>query len=179
MTNERLAALAAELGWPSSETNYAYVLDAAVAAAWTVDAPTTGCGWPTRTTWRRSSRCTTRSSRRRTTRPRSCSSGRRPASRWCSSPSDADGGFAGYSAGRVQPDGEGYIDFVAVDPAARGEGAGRRLVVGLARRVLPATTTGKVHLTVQEHRAPARALYESLGFRVDLAFRGYRTGPAS
>ena len=85
-----------------------------------------------------------------------------------------DGAFAGYIAGRVQPDGEGYIDFVAVDPAGRGTGVGRRLITGLVRRVLPATTTGRVSLTVQEHRAPARALYESLGFRVDLAFRGYR-----
>ena len=88
----------------------------------------------------------------------------------------ADGAFAGYIAGRVQPDGEGYIDFVAVDPAGRGTGVGRRLITGLVRRVLPATTTGRVSLTVQEHRAPARALYESLGFRVDLAFRGYRNG---
>ncbi len=33
LANERLSALAAELGWPPSETNYAYTLDADAAAA--------------------------------------------------------------------------------------------------------------------------------------------------
>lgn len=86
-----------------------------------------------------------------------------------------DGRFAGYAAGRVQPDGNGYIDFVAVEPSARGAGAGRRLVGGLVRRLLPESTTGEVHLTVQDHRAPARALYASLGFRPDIGFVGYRS----
>jgi len=87
---------------------------------------------------------------------------------------DEPGRLVGYATGRVQPDGEGYIDFVAVDPAARGMGAGCALVTALAGRLLPASTTGRVNLTVQEHRAAARALYERLGFRVDVAFRGYR-----
>ena len=34
VANERLAALAAELGWTPTVTNFAYVLDAAAAAAW-------------------------------------------------------------------------------------------------------------------------------------------------
>ena len=69
----------------------------------------------------------------------------------------------------MQPDGEGYIDFVAVDPAARGAGAGRRLVTELAGDLLPTSTTGDACTsTVQDHRAPARALYAALGFRVDV-----------
>jgi hypothetical protein len=32
-----------------------------------------------------------------------------------------------------------------------------------------------VHLTVQEHRTPARALYAALGFRPDVGFVGYRS----
>ena len=82
--------------------------------------------------------------------------GRRPASRSCVVATTDDGRFAGYAAGRVQPDGIGYIDFVAVDPTARGAGAGRRLVTGLVQRLLPDAPNGEVHLTVQEHRAPAR-----------------------
>lgn len=88
-----------------------------------------------------------------------------------------DGAIVGYASGQVQPDGEGYVDFVAVAPAARGTGAGRRLVVALVRRILEAWSTDRVGLTVQDHRAPARYLYESLGFRLDASFRGYRTRP--
>lgn len=82
---------------------------------------------------------------------------------------------AGYAAGKVQPDGEGYIDFVAVRPDARGTGSGRRLVVELTRRLLAACATGRVNLTVADHRAPARALYERLGFRTDESFVAYRS----
>lgn len=89
-----------------------------------------------------------------------------------------DGRFAGYAAGRVQPDGIGYIDFVAVEPSTRGTGAGRRLVSGLVRRLLPESPKREVHLTVQEHRAPARALYAALGFRLDIGFVGYRSPAA-
>ena len=32
----------------------------------------------------------------------------------------------------------------------------------------------RVHLTVQEERAAARGLYESLGFHTDASIRGYR-----
>ena len=85
--------------------------------------------------------------------PPSSSSGPRPASRRCSSPTTDDGRFAGYAAGRVQPDGNGYIDFVAVDPRGAA-GTGRRLVTGLVRRLLPRAPKREVHLTVQEHRTP-------------------------
>lgn len=86
-----------------------------------------------------------------------------------------DDGVTGYAAGKVQPDGEGYIDFVAVRPDARGTGLGRRLVVALSRRLLEASTTGRVNLTVAEHRADARALYDRLGFRTDESFVGHRS----
>jgi ribosomal protein S18 acetylase RimI-like enzyme len=86
----------------------------------------------------------------------------------------AVGEVAGYAAGRVQDDGEGFIDFVAVAPAARGTGVGRRLVQALTRQLLDRSSTGRVCLTVQDHRAPARALYEQLGFRPDGTFLAYR-----
>jgi ribosomal protein S18 acetylase RimI-like enzyme len=82
---------------------------------------------------------------------------------------------AGYAAGKVQPDGEGYIDFVAVDADARGSGLGRALVVELTRQVLAACRSGQVNLTVADHRAPARALYARLGFRSDETFVAHRS----
>jgi ribosomal protein S18 acetylase RimI-like enzyme len=89
------------------------------------------------------------------------------------------GRLLGYAAGRVQADGEGYVDFVAVADAARGRGLGRDLVVALGRALLADATTGQLHLTVQDHRTPARRLYESLGFRRSLSIVGYRSGPAA
>jgi ribosomal protein S18 acetylase RimI-like enzyme len=80
----------------------------------------------------------------------------------------------GYAAGRVQADGEGYLDYIAVADAARGRGTGRDLMVAVARSVIAASTTGELHLTVQDHRAPARRMYESLGFRRSLSIVGYR-----
>ena len=90
-----------------------------------------------------------------------------------SSPTDGPR-FLGYAAGRVQADGEGYLDFIAVADAARGRGAGRDLMVAVCRPVVAASTTGKLHLTVQDHRTPARRLYESLGFERSLSIVGYR-----
>jgi hypothetical protein len=47
-------------------------------------------------------------------------------------------------------------------------------MVAVCRPVIAASTTGKLHLTVQDHRSPARRLYESLGFRRSLSIVGYR-----
>ncbi len=172
--NERLARLAAELGWPVTETNFAYVFRAAssdelaqapedglrgvVAEDLGLIAPLHDVEFP----------ATYFSARQLLERAAA-------GEHVVLVATSADGRFAGYAAGRVQPDGTGYIDFVAVEPSARGAGAGRRLVTGLVRRLLPQSTTGEVHLTVQEHRAPARALYTSLGFERDIGFVGYRS----
>jgi ribosomal protein S18 acetylase RimI-like enzyme len=82
--------------------------------------------------------------------------------------------LSGYAAGQVHADGEGFIDFVVVHPTARGRGVGRHLVIALTRKLLAASTTGTVALTVQDRRVPARALYEQLGFRPDAAIVAYR-----
>jgi ribosomal protein S18 acetylase RimI-like enzyme len=82
--------------------------------------------------------------------------------------------FLGYAAGRVQADGEGYLDFIAVSDAARGRGTGRDLMTAICRPVVAAATTGQLHLTVQDKRAPARRMYESLGFQRSLSIVGYR-----
>jgi ribosomal protein S18 acetylase RimI-like enzyme len=75
-------------------------------------------------------------------------------------------------------DGEGYLDFLAVHPAARGAGLGRRLVVAIGRQLIDRSPLGRMALTVQDHRAPARALYERLGFRSDGALVAYRSWTA-
>lgn len=174
VANERLAALAAGLGWTPTVTNFAYVLDGAAADA------LVGAGGSDGVRTVTGADLPSIDPLHEAEFPATYFSAAQLVERATSGEQvvlvaeGVDGAFAGYIAGRVQPDGEGYIDFVAVDPASRGTGVGRRLITGLVRRVLPATTTGRVSLTVQEHRAPARALYESLGFRVDLAFRGYR-----
>ena len=47
-------------------------------------------------------------------------------------------------------------------------------MVAVCRPVVAAATTGKLHLTVQDQRTPARRLYESLGFQRSLSIVGYR-----
>ncbi len=88
---------------------------------------------------------------------------------------DGHGGVAGYAAGEVHGDGEGFIDFVAVDPASRGAGVGRQLVVAITRQLLDRSPLRRVCLTVQDHRTPARTLYERLGFRTDGTLIAYRS----
>ncbi|MCA9756787.1 MAG: GNAT family N-acetyltransferase [Candidatus Eisenbacteria bacterium] len=84
------------------------------------------------------------------------------------------GDVAGYAAGRVQPDGVGYVDFLAVAPAGRGHGVGRALMVELLARLRSRITRQEVCLTVRHSLGPARALYASLGFHVDASLVGYR-----
>ncbi len=89
--------------------------------------------------------------------------------------SDAGAGIAGYAAGEVHHDGEGFLGFVAVDPAARRAGVGRELVVATTRGLLERSSLGRVALTVHDHLAPARALYRELGFRPTETLVAYRS----
>ena len=83
------------------------------------------------------------------------------------------GRFLGYAAGQVHPDGEGYLDYIAVPDAARGHGAGRDLLIAIGRWFVDAAPHHDLHLSVQDHRGPARRLYESLGLRLELSMVGY------
>jgi ribosomal protein S18 acetylase RimI-like enzyme len=85
------------------------------------------------------------------------------------------GAIAGYAAGEIHEDGEGFIDFVVVDSTARRAGVGRRLVMAVTRQLLAQSSLGRVGLAVQDHRAPARALYQRLGFRSDGSMVAYRS----
>jgi GNAT superfamily N-acetyltransferase len=88
---------------------------------------------------------------------------------------DDDGRVVGYTAGEVHDDGEGFIDFLVVDPTVLRSGLGGRLVTALTRQLLDCSSLGRVALTVQDRRAPARALYEHLGFRPDGVLVGHRS----
>jgi ribosomal protein S18 acetylase RimI-like enzyme len=70
---------------------------------------------------------------------------------------------AGYVALERQHDGQGYIDYLAVDRTERSRGIGRMLVAGACRT---ATDVGaeRVHLTVRSANTAARRLYEQLAF---------------
>ncbi len=175
VANTRLAGLAADLGWPAGEVNHVFVADAQAAA-----------GWPDPLVTTREATAADRE----TIRP--LHDQEFPASYADVErllPDEPDGKFwvhiaedgplfLGYAAGRVQPDGDGYLDFIAVPDVARGRGSGRDLLVSIGRRLVEAAPHHNVNLTVQDHRLPARRLYESLGFRLDLSMVGYRTRPA-
>lgn len=175
VSNELLAELAADVGWLPTVVNHAYVVDEAAVAGWPDDQPTV----PVRDATAADAEAI---------RPlhdaefpgtyatvEQLLAGQADGS-WVVLvvPGD-DGGLAGYAAGRVQPDGEGYIDYLVVRPDARRAGVGRRLVTALTRELLAAATTGRVHLTVQDERADARSLYAALGFRLDESFVAYRS----
>lgn len=164
--NPHLAALADARGWTTSEPNHLFVVDASVAATWP---PATGL------------RAATAAD---VAAIAPLHDGEFPdtyatAPQLVEGPAVVlvadDGAGFGYAAGQVHEDGEGFIDFVVVAPAARRSGFGRRLVVGLTQALLDQAPAGQVALLVQDHRAPARALYEHLGFRLQESVVGYRS----
>ena len=174
VTNELLAELAAELGWQPSVVNHAYVVDEATVATWPDDPPTL----PIRDAVAADADAIR--PLHDTEFPGTYASveqllaGQADGSRVVLVVPSPDGStIAGYAAGQVQPDGEGFIDFVVVDPGGRGTGVGRRLVTALTRELVAASTTGRVNLTVQDHREGARRLYEQLGFVLDESFVAY------
>jgi ribosomal protein S18 acetylase RimI-like enzyme len=185
VAHRRLADLAAARGWTATEANHVLVADAGVVAAWPADA---GAGAGTGGL-----------------RPASAGDvagiavlhdaefpdtyataaqlveGQLDGTRVvlvadAADPTGLGGtGLAGYAAGEVHDDGEGFIDFVVVDPAVRRAGLGRRLVTAITRRLLERSSLGRVALTVQDHRTSARALYDRLGFRSDGSLVAYRS----
>ena len=172
--NVRMAALAGSLGWETSEVNHVFSADATAAASW--PDPVSGIRLAT-------------AADREAIRPLhdlEFPATYAPVERLLPDEPDGKfhvvvaedaqssvGRFLGYAAGRVQPDGDGYLDYLAVSDAARGHGAGRDLLVGIGRWLVENAPHHDVHLTVQDHRTPARRLYESLGFTLQLSMVGY------
>lgn len=60
---------------------------------------------------------------------------------------------------------EGYVDFIAVAPAARGRGVGRALLQAALQWSFGETGAHAVTLTMRQDRRAARALYDAVGFR--------------
>ena len=81
----------------------------------------------------------------------------------------------GFAIGRVILD-EAEVLTIAVDPAARRKGVGKRLLTGLLDTMaLTGATT--VHLEVAADNTPARALYIAAGFAEIGRRKGYYQSP--
>lgn len=89
----------------------------------------------------------------------------------------------GYVAAERQADGNGYIDFVGVDPDQQGGGIGRTLVAAACIELAERHGCPGVDLSVRESNLAARRLYAALGFveeRVVLPWRlGFSLGPST
>lgn len=81
----------------------------------------------------------------------------------------------GYIATQDQADDTLYIDFLGVDPAARGRGLGRALIAAAVTRAAAAGAPS-ASLTVRIDNQHARALYDSLGFVEERVIAPYRRG---
>lgn len=170
IANRRMAALAADLGWTASVPNHVFVAKLADAADWPADDPRVRAPRdddfaaidPLHAEEFPDTYLTTR---------QMIDEG--IAGERITLVSEAGGEVLGYAAGRVQPDGSGYLDFIAIKPEARGTGAGRGLLATVSRRILAAAPLHDVNLTVQDHRAPAIALYRALGFTLETTIVGY------
>lgn len=170
VSNQRLAALAASRGWPAGEPNHLLTIGADGVAAWPVEGDVVlrdaGLADVDAIAVLHDAEF-----------PATYAT----ATQLVGGPAlvlvadDGKGGVAGYAAGQVHDDGEGFIDFVVVDPGARGTGVGRQLIVALTRQLLGRSSLGRVALLVQDHRLPARALYRQLGFREEESLVAYRS----
>jgi ribosomal protein S18 acetylase RimI-like enzyme len=177
VAHRRLADLAAGRGWTATEPHHVLVADAGVVAAW----PSGGDGAPIPLRPATAGDTGAIAVLHDAEFPGTYATasqlvdGQLGGSRVVLVADAGGGGVAGSAASEVHGDGEGFIDFVVVDPAARGAGVGRQLVVALTRELLGRASLGRVGLTVQDHRTPARALYAQLGFRPDGSLVAYRS----
>ncbi|MFT4216991.1 MAG: GNAT family N-acetyltransferase [Micropruina sp.] len=175
VANRRMAALAAELGWTASVPNHVFVATADATAGWPADdrrvRPATPDDFAAIDPLHDEEFPDTYLSTRQMIDDGI-------AGERITLVSESDGELLGYACGRVQPDGAGYLDFIAVPPAARGTGAGLGLMVTVCRRIMAAAPNRDVNLTVQDHRAPAVALYRGLGFTLETTIVGYSSRPA-
>jgi len=88
---------------------------------------------------------------------------------------DGEGGVIGYGLGSIVGD-EAEILNLAIDPARRRRGAGRRLLDALLA-LLRAEGAGRFYLEVRRSNAAAIGLYEAAGFRPMGVRPAYYTRP--
>lgn len=171
----RMAALADELGWHRSEVNIAY--EATSDEGWPEVAAADGRTQPRRATGEDEEAL----ARLHTDAfPGTYATARQlvaDGERLTLVLDGPDGALLGYASAEVQAAGGGYLDFIAVAPAARGRGLSKVLLAAIGREILAAAPDHTVSLTVKEDNAPAIALYESFGFTRAAELVGYRSRP--
>lgn len=72
----------------------------------------------------------------------------------------------GYCYAASDSQGEGYIEFIGVDEAARGKGVGKQLLLTALHWLFAAKNMPQVGLTVLDYRTNAQKLYEAVGFEL-------------
>ncbi|GGI08494.1 GNAT family N-acetyltransferase [Egicoccus halophilus] len=70
----------------------------------------------------------------------------------------------GYAVVERHEDGSGYLDFLGVDPTARGHGVGTGLVAAACAELRTTFRCDRAHLTVRVGNAAARRVYAATGF---------------
>jgi ribosomal protein S18 acetylase RimI-like enzyme len=86
-----------------------------------------------------------------------------------------DGRLLAYAFLQIIPDTqEAYLDFIAVDEAARGRGAGKQVLAAVVRAAFERPEIDHLNLTVDGDNTAAYRLYLSAGFEVVRSMRGYR-----
>lgn len=170
LRNTRLAALGEERGWHSIGTNHVYVADDAAAVTWPRNVPrireVTADDLADLTTLHGLEFPGTYATARQLIED---------PGKITIVAEDAAGQPIGYASGHIEPDGEGYVDFMAVCPDARGLGDGRRLLAAVCQEVLQRSRVRRVNLTVDTRRRPAIQLYEAFGFSRVASIGGHRS----
>ena len=172
--NRNLAELSAVRGWWATEVNHALAVDEATVAGWVrVDG---GALRPARTEDVEGIRALHDQEFPGTyATADQIVAGQQDGSRVTVVAEDGAGGVAAYASGHLQDDGEACLDFLAVHPDRQGAGLGCEAIVAVTHALLPRSPLRRLSLTVQDHRAPARRLYERLGFRHRASIVGYRS----
>lgn len=177
--NRRLADLADRLGWTATEPNHLLLADADVVAGWPEPReggeavslrPATAADGDALTVLHDAEFPDTYASAAQLVEGQK--DGRRLT---LIAETSGTGDVVGYTSGSVQDDGEGFIDFLVVDPAARRTGLGRLLTTTITRWLLARSPGRRVCLTVQDHRTAARSLYDDLGFKPAGCLVAYRS----
>jgi GNAT superfamily N-acetyltransferase len=174
VANLHLAELARSCGWWTTEVNHALAVDEAVVASWPdVDVGSLRPAAPGDLEGIRALHDAEFPATYATADQ--LVSGQQDSSRVTLVAPEGAGGVAGYASGHLQDDGEACLDFVVVHPDHHGTGLGRRLVAAIGHELLPRSPQRRMSLTVQDQRAPARHMYERLGFRQERSIVGYRS----
>ncbi|MCO8126470.1 GNAT family N-acetyltransferase [Acidimicrobiia bacterium EGI L10123] len=174
VANQHLAELAAARGWSTTEVNHALSVDEAIVAGWDdIDVTALRPATPDDLEGIRGLHDTEFPGTYATADQ--LVAGQHDGTRTTLVVPDGTGGVAAYASGHLQDDGEACLDFVVVHPDHHGRGLGRQAIAAVARDLLPRSPLRRMSLTVQDHRAPARGLYERLGFRPEVSFVGYRS----